>query len=57
MSCTGSVDVKTDEFPRSGCTLEALQKLKPAFIHDGTGTVTAGNCAGIYFSEEDWPEC
>jgi acetyl-CoA C-acetyltransferase len=43
----GIVEVKTDEFPRSGCTLEALQKLKPAFLHDGKGTVTPGNCSGI----------
>jgi len=35
----------TDEFPRFGTTLEGLQKLKPAFIKDGT--VTAGNSSGI----------
>ena len=38
-----------DEFPRSGCTIEGLQKLKPAFIKDGTGTVTAGNASGEIF--------
>ncbi|MCK8602249.1 acetyl-CoA C-acetyltransferase [Desulfoferrobacter suflitae] len=35
----------TDEHPRFGTTLEALQKLKPAFKADGT--VTAGNASGI----------
>ncbi|MCE5221552.1 MAG: acetyl-CoA C-acetyltransferase [Clostridium sp.] len=34
-----------DEFPRFGTTVEALAKLKPAFIKDGT--VTAGNASGI----------
>lgn len=35
----------TDEFPRFGTTIEGLQKLRPAFIKDGT--VTAGNASGI----------
>ena len=35
----------TDEHPRFGTTMEALSKLKPAFIP--TGTVTAGNASGI----------
>lgn len=35
----------TDEHPRFGTTMEALTKLKPAFIKDGT--VTAGNASGI----------
>ena len=35
----------TDEHPRFGTTIEALSKLKPAFIP--TGTVTAGNASGI----------
>jgi acetyl-CoA C-acetyltransferase len=35
----------TDEFPRFGTTLDALSKLKPAFLKDGT--VTAGNSSGI----------
>lgn len=43
----GTTEVKTDEFPRNGCTIEGLQKLKPAFPVDGKGTVTAGNCSGI----------
>jgi acetyl-CoA C-acetyltransferase len=34
-----------DEFPRSGATLDALAKLRPAFKKDGT--VTAGNASGI----------
>lgn len=42
----GVVEVKSDEFPRSGCTIEGLQRLKPAFVQDGTGTVTAGNASG-----------
>ena len=40
------IDVKEDEFrvtdyPRS------LARLKPCFIQDGSGTVTAGNASGI----------
>jgi len=42
----GPVEVKVDEYPRSGCTIEALKKLRPAFLSDGTGTVTAGNSSG-----------
>ena len=37
----------TDEGPRFGTTVETLSKLKPAFLHDGTGVVTAGNSSGI----------
>lgn len=35
----------TDEHPRFGTTLDALGKLKPAFVPDGS--VTAGNASGI----------
>ncbi len=42
----GSVTVSTDEGPRRDSTLEALAKLKPAFVKDG-GTVTAGNAPGL----------
>src|SRR5579859_4094150 len=41
----GDVLVESDEYPRHGTTLEALQKLRPAF--DKNGTVTAGNASGI----------
>jgi acetyl-CoA C-acetyltransferase len=41
----GDIVVDTDEFPRHGATLEAMQKLKPAFEKDGT--VTAGSASGI----------
>ena len=37
----GDVMVESDEYPRHGTTMEALQKLRPAF--DKNGTVTAGN--------------
>ena len=37
--------VDTDEYPRFGATLDALQKLRPAFTKDGT--VTAGNASGL----------
>lgn len=37
----------TDEHPRPDTTPEALAKLRPAFAHDGLGTVTAGNSSGI----------
>ncbi|XP_030626645.1 acetyl-CoA acetyltransferase, cytosolic [Chanos chanos] len=43
----GPVEVKADEFPRHGCNIEALSKLKPYFVKDGTGTVTPGNASGI----------
>ena len=36
-----------DEYIRDGVTAEALAKLRPAFLTDGTGTVTAGNASGI----------
>ncbi|WP_174734870.1 thiolase family protein [Mesobacillus harenae] len=36
---------KTDEHPRPQTTIEALEKLKPAFKKDGT--VTAGNSSGL----------
>ncbi|XP_068926460.1 acetyl-CoA acetyltransferase, cytosolic [Petaurus breviceps papuanus] len=43
----GSVEVKVDEFPRHGSTLEAMAKVKPCFLTDGSGTVTAANASGI----------
>lgn len=46
-SRAGSTEVKKDEFPRSGSTIEGFQKLRPCFVKDGTGTVTAGNASGI----------
>ncbi len=39
--------VDRDEFPRPDTTLDALAKLKPAFRHDGQGSVTAGNSSGL----------
>jgi acetyl-CoA C-acetyltransferase len=41
----GDVVVEADEYIRHGATLEAMQKLKPAF--DKEGTVTAANASGI----------
>lgn len=41
----GDVTVDADEYIRHGATIEALQKLKPAFTKEGT--VTAGNASGI----------
>jgi len=43
----GSVEVGKDEYIKLEATLDQLQKLKPAFIRDGSGTVTAGNASGI----------
>lgn len=43
----GAVTVDTDEFPRHGTSVETLGRLKPAFLKDGTGSVTAGNASGI----------
>jgi len=39
------IQFSEDEYPRSGTTVEALSKLKPAFKKDGT--VTAGNASGV----------
>jgi len=39
--------VEQDEFIRPETTLEILAKLKPAFRHDGQGSVTAGNSSGL----------
>ncbi|MGQ0643658.1 MAG: 3-oxoadipyl-CoA thiolase [Gemmatimonadaceae bacterium] len=36
-----------DEFAKPDTTVEALGKLRPAFRHDGKGSVTAGNASGI----------
>ncbi|GIL40310.1 acetyl-CoA C-acetyltransferase [Roseiterribacter gracilis] len=41
----GDVVVDTDEYPRFGATIEAMQKLKPAFTKDGS--VTAANASGL----------
>lgn len=37
----------TDEHPKMDTTLESLGSLKPAFLFDGNGTVTAGNSSGM----------
>ncbi len=41
----GDVTVEADEYIRHGATMEAAQKLRPAFKKDGT--VTAGNASGL----------
>jgi acetyl-CoA C-acetyltransferase len=41
----GDTVVDTDEHPRHGTTIEALGKLRPAFVKEGS--VTAGNASGI----------
>jgi acetyl-CoA C-acetyltransferase len=41
----GDIIVDKDEYIRYGATLEAMQKLRPAFTKDGT--VTAANASGI----------
>ena len=41
----GDIVVDADEYIRHGATLDAMQKLRPAF--DKEGTVTAGNASGI----------
>ncbi len=42
----GDIVVDSDEYIRHGATLEAMQKLRPAFVREG-GTVTAANASGI----------
>lgn len=39
--------VTEDEYPKKETTFEKLQKLRPAFLSDGSGTVTAGNASGL----------
>ncbi len=41
----GTTQFTTDEHPRAGVTMEALGKMKPAFLKEGT--VTAGTSSGI----------
>ncbi|MCL4188728.1 MAG: acetyl-CoA C-acetyltransferase [Rhodobacteraceae bacterium] len=41
----GDTVIDQDEYIRLGATIEAMQKLRPAFAKDGT--VTAGNASGI----------
>ena len=41
----GDIVVDADEYIRHGATLEAMQKLRPAFSKDGT--VTAANASGL----------
>jgi 3-oxoadipyl-CoA thiolase len=42
-----TVTLSVDEHPRPETTAEQLAKLKPAFRHDASGSVTAGNSSGI----------
>lgn len=42
----GPVEVTVDEFPRHGSNMDAMSKLKPCFLRDKSGTVTAGNASG-----------
>ncbi|QPM90692.1 acetyl-CoA C-acetyltransferase [Pseudooceanicola algae] len=41
----GDISVDADEYIRHGATIEAMQKLRPAFVKDGT--VTAANASGL----------
>ena len=41
----GDITVDADEYIRHGATMEAMQKLRPAFAKDGT--VTAANASGL----------
>ncbi|WP_107496761.1 acetyl-CoA C-acetyltransferase [Thalassobius sp. I31.1] len=42
----GEIIVDQDEYIRHGATMDAMQKLRPAFVRDG-GSVTAANASGI----------
>ncbi|PWA27692.1 hypothetical protein CCH79_00000420, partial [Gambusia affinis] len=44
---SGPVEVKMDEFPRHESNIATMSKLKPCFVKDSSGTVTAGNASGI----------
>jgi acetyl-CoA acetyltransferase family protein len=41
------VELREDENLRRDTSLEKLAKLRPAFVTDGTGTVTAGNASSL----------
>lgn len=43
----GPVEVKVDEFPRHGSSMDSMSKLRPCFIKDSGGSVTAGNASGV----------
>jgi len=43
----GPTLVTEDEYIKPDTTAESLAKLRPAFVKDGTGTVTPGNASGI----------
>ncbi|RXM35049.1 Acetyl-CoA acetyltransferase, cytosolic [Acipenser ruthenus] len=45
-STKGPVEVRVDEFPRHGSSLDTMSKLKPCFLKDGTGSVTPANASG-----------
>ena len=47
MIISGVTVITKDEHPRPDTNMETLSRLKPSFIKDGTGTVTAGNASGI----------
>ena len=38
---------ETDEFPNRNSTMEKIASLKPTFLKDGTGTITAASSSGI----------
>ena len=42
-----AVLVSQDEFLRPDTSMQTLARLKPAFRHDGLGSVTAGNASGL----------
>lgn len=42
----GEITVDSDEYIRHGATMEAMAKLRPAFVRDG-GSVTAANASGL----------
>ena len=42
-----AVLVSQDEFLRPDTSMQTLARLKPAFRHDGQGSVTAGNASGL----------
>jgi len=43
----GTRRFEQDEFPRPAITRDKLASLRPAFRHDGQGTVTAGSSSGV----------
>ncbi|GFN31679.1 acetyl-CoA C-acetyltransferase [Paenibacillus xylaniclasticus] len=46
-SISNSMEITADECPRNDTNLVKLAQLKPIYVEDGVGTITAGNAPGV----------